>query len=156
MKYLIPLFFSLVMMASSCTKTCNLKQSTTKASTTEIAALKTYLDGKSITATQHANGFFYVIKNAGTGNIAPALCDAVSVKYTGTLLNGTIFDSATTPQPFDLNRLILSWQMAIPLIKKGGSITIYTPASLAYGSQAIGPIPANSALIFDIDLVDFN
>ena len=157
MKQLVILLATLTILGSSCSKTCKLQQSTTKATATEVAALKTYLDSKGITANLYNNGFYYVIKNAGTGSSVPTLCDGVTVKYVGKLLDGTVFDSATTPVSFNLNQLILSWQMAIPLIKSGGSITIYAPATLAYGNSSPSPtIPANSAMIFDIDLVSLN
>jgi len=75
----------------------------------------------------------------------------VVVNYVGKLTNGTIFDSGNNVS-FSLGGLITGWQEGIPLIAPGGSITLYLPPSLAYGSRATGSIPANSNLIFKIDL----
>jgi FKBP-type peptidyl-prolyl cis-trans isomerase FkpA len=52
-----------------------------------------------------------------------------------------------------LNNLIVGWVNGIPYVKPGGKIRLYIPPSLGYGSAANGPIPANSILIFEIDLV---
>ena len=54
---------------------------------------------------------------------------------------------------FQLKNLIIGWQKGIPLIQKGGSIRLYIPPSMGYGSKSSSSIPANSTLIFDIDLV---
>jgi FKBP-type peptidyl-prolyl cis-trans isomerase len=70
--------------------------------------------------------------------------------YVGTLLNGTKFDASTISYP--LSQLIVGWQIAVPLIGKGGRIKVVLPSSLGYGAQAAGPIPANSPLYFDITL----
>jgi FKBP-type peptidyl-prolyl cis-trans isomerase FkpA len=156
MKTIITLLLTISLFGTSCSKLCKRKQSTTTATAAEVTALKAHLDGKGIVATQHPNGFFYIIKNPGTGSSVPTLCDGVTTKYTGYLLNGTIFESTSTPISFDLSGVILGWQMGIPLIKSGGSITLYLPPTLAYGSSAQGPIPANSTLIFDVDLVSLN
>jgi FKBP-type peptidyl-prolyl cis-trans isomerase FkpA len=74
------------------------------------------------------------------------------VKYTGRLTNGSVFDSSTGAT-FALANLITGWQQGIPYIGKGGKITLYLPPSLGYGSQASGSIPANSILIFEIELI---
>ncbi|MBK8146208.1 MAG: FKBP-type peptidyl-prolyl cis-trans isomerase [Bacteroidetes bacterium] len=71
-----------------------------------------------------------------------------------TLLNGTVFDQSNSAV-FTLSNLIVGWQQALPLIGIGGSIKIYLPPSLAYGNKASGSIPANSNLIFEIDLLGF-
>jgi len=104
-------------------------------------------------ATQHPSGFFYSIETPGAG-VTAGLCNAVSVKYVGKLTNGTIFDQTTgSPATFTLGELIVGWQKGLPLIKPGGKIHLYIPPSLGYGANANGPIPANSNLIFDMELV---
>lgn len=121
----------------------------------EIATLQSYLTSKSITATQDPGGFFYTVTVPGTG-VNPTINSTVTVRYTGKLLDGTIFDSNTSTAgvSFGLSQLIRGWQLGIPLIKKGGSINLYLPPSLAYGCSGSGPIPGNSPLVFSIDLVD--
>jgi FKBP-type peptidyl-prolyl cis-trans isomerase len=83
--------------------------------------------------------------------------DTVTVHYTGALAkDGTIFQSSLdTGQPisFSLSGVIQGWQQGIPGMKEGGTRRLIIPASLAYGSQANGTIPANSDLVFDVQLV---
>lgn len=120
----------------------------------ETDAVAQYLATNNITAKQDAQGFFYTIEAAGSGS-HPSSCANVTVNYSGKLTNGTEFDKAENVS-FDLGTLISGWQAGIPLIAKGGKITLYLPPSLAYGDRAAGPVPANSILIFTIDLLKIN
>jgi FKBP-type peptidyl-prolyl cis-trans isomerase len=93
----------------------------------------------------------------GTGATA-ATGDTVSVHYVGTLTNGQRFDSSyDRGQPFTFRlgarQVIAGWEQGIPGMRVGGKRRLTIPPSLAYGSQANGPIPANSTLIFEVDLV---
>lgn len=133
---------------------CNAAVVSTKAPQSEVDALKQYLDANKITATADNRGFYYTIQAPGSGS-KPSVCNNVTVNYTGKLTNGSTFDSGNGVS-FGLNQLILGWQEGIPLIAPGGSITLYLPPSLAYGSRATNSIPANSILIFTIDLVRVN
>lgn len=119
----------------------------------EVAALQAYLDDNSITATKDPRGFFYIIHAAGDKK--PGVCDVITINYTGTLTNGTQFDAANNAT-FYLGQLIAGWQEGLPLIGTGGSITLYIPPSLGYGNTAYHEIPANSNLIFDIELNGVN
>lgn len=119
----------------------------------EITSLQNYLTSHSITATQHPGGFFYIIIAPGSGP-TPNLSSTVTVKYTGTLENGNIFDQNQTGASFPLSQLILGWQRGLPLIQKGGSIKLFLPPSLGYGCTQVGQIPPGSNLIFTIDLLD--
>lgn len=127
---------------------------TITAPSAEVATLKSYLDAAGITATQDDRGFFYTIANAGSGS-HPTACSHVTVNYTGKLTTGITFDDGDNVS-FSLSQLITGWQEGIPLIAEGGSITLYLPPSLAYGSSANGSIPANSNLIFIIELKSVN
>jgi FKBP-type peptidyl-prolyl cis-trans isomerase len=146
------------LLAGSCRQTdqspCNPTTVTTKAPEAEVTALKAYIDANRIAATPDARGFYYTIQSPGTG-AKPTVCSNVTVNYSGKLTSGSVFDSGNGVN-FDLNRLIVGWQEGIPLIAPGGSITLYLPPTLAYGSQAQNGIPANSILIFTIDLIDVN
>lgn len=119
----------------------------------EVASLQAYITSNSLTATQHPDGFFYRIITQGTG-ATPTLASTVTVKYTGTLTNGSIFDQSTTGVSFVLSQLILGWRKGLPLIQKGGSIILYLPPSLGYGCSSAGAIPPGSNLIFSIELID--
>jgi len=93
----------------------------------------------------------------GTG-AAAASGDTVRVHYVGTLMNGTKFDSSYdtgTPFTFKIGagQVIAGWEQGVPGMKVGGKRRLTIPPSLAYGSQAVGPIPANSTLRFEIDLL---
>ena len=123
------------------------------APSTEVATLKAYLDANSINATADSRGFFYTITAAGSAD-KPTACQTVNVAYEGKLTNGQTFDSNANAT-FPLSNLITGWQEGIPLIGTGGSIVLYLPPSLGYGSRATGGIPANSNLIFTIDLKGF-
>ncbi|MEO6550349.1 MAG: FKBP-type peptidyl-prolyl cis-trans isomerase [Ferruginibacter sp.] len=157
------LFFMLAMLAllTACSKSssskCNYTTPTTAAPATEVANLKAYLDANALPYTQHPSGIFYNVDSPGSG-ATPGVCSDVVVKYRGRLTNGAGFDSSYVRSPngtaFTLGQLITGWQIGIPLIKKGGSITLYVPPTLGYGPTANGPIPANSNLVFNIDLVE--
>lgn len=94
----------------------------------------------------------------GTGTEAKT-GDVVFVHYTGTLTNGQVFDSSITrgePFSFQLGSgmVIQGWDIGIQGMKVGGKRTLVIPADLAYGNRAIGSIPANSTLIFEVELLD--
>ncbi|CAN5141497.1 FKBP-type peptidyl-prolyl cis-trans isomerase [soil metagenome] len=105
-----------------------------------------------------ASGLQYKVTTSGpkTGK-APKLGDIVKVHYEGKLLDGTVFDSSfergkAAIMPSD--GLIPGWMEALPLMHVGDEWTLWIPASLAYGEQAAGPIPANSVLVFRLRLID--
>ena len=146
---------------SSCLKggnSCSFDACSTVAPAAEIQAVQNYLTSQSLTATQHCSGLFYRIENAGTGG-TPGACSDISVKYKGYLSNGTVFDQQTAPISFNLGNTIRGWRCGVPLIKAAGRVVLYIPPSLGYGSQDVRDqngnivIPANSILIFEIDLV---
>ncbi|MAO65546.1 MAG: hypothetical protein CL666_11155 [Balneola sp.] len=119
----------------------------------DIEAIETYLEENNIDAQVHSSGLRYVINEPGDGD-KPTLCDQVTVRYEGRLMSdGSVFDGTDQARAFGLNRLITGWQIGIPLIEKGGSITLYIPSVYGYGSRGSGDtIPPNSNLIFDIEL----
>ena len=102
------------------------------------------------------SGVYYKIIAPGTGTEEIKLTSTITMGYTGRLLKGTIFDSATTAKPYTskLENLIEGWKVAVPLIKKGGKLRVLIPSGLAYGAQGSTNIPANSVLDFDIEITD--
>ncbi len=116
-----------------------------------------YINDNNLNAIEHSSGLFYIIDNEGTGD-RPVSTSQVTVNYTGRLLNGFEFDASDPGDPvtFFLSQVIQGWQIGIPLFKEGGSGTLLIPSALGYGSRATGGIPANSVLIFDIDLLIVN
>jgi FKBP-type peptidyl-prolyl cis-trans isomerase FkpA len=133
----------------SCNKNCDYNSCAVVAPNSEIQAVQSYLSANGIAATQHCSGLFYVIEQMGSGK-KPSACGSVNATYVGKLTNGSVFDQGTVT--FGLDEVIKGWTNGLPLIKTGGTIHLYIPPSLGYGSQANGPIPANSILIFDVTL----
>lgn len=96
-------------------------------------------------------------RTAGDGSgPAPTLRDVVNVHYSGSLTNGTVFDSTEgrDPATFPLRQLIRAWQIAIPYMGVGDTIEIALPAELGYGPRGAGPIPPGATLFFTIQLMD--
>lgn len=121
------------------------------------AIIRQYLSDNSIEATKDPSGLYYVVTEEGTGD-HPDINSEVTVKYKGYLTNGTVFDETTgnSSTTFPLSGLIRGWQIGIPKLRQGGKGTFFVPSALGYGSQSVGNIPANSVLIFDIELVSFD
>ena len=89
----------------------------------------------------------------------PSASDRVTTHYRGTLIDGTQFDSSYDrgePATFPLNGVIAGWTEALQLMSPGAKWRLYIPPELAYGARAQGPIPANSTLIFDVELIEIN
>lgn len=87
----------------------------------------------------------------------PKATDTVTVNYVGTLLDGTEFDSSIKrgqPATFPLNRVIPGWTEGVQLMSVGEKYKFVIPADLAYGAQGAGSIPANSTLIFSVELLE--
>ena len=160
----LPLVVFLVILASCSKKvnSCGYSTSSIIAPVAEQEALHDSLTAHNIEATLDPSGFFYNIDQPGSGPSATSLCSTVSVFYRGGFLNGDGFDSTSTGTPavFQLGQVIPGWQKALPLIAKGGDITLYIPPSLAYGSTAVRDtsgnvvIPPNTNLVFRVLVAD--
>jgi FKBP-type peptidyl-prolyl cis-trans isomerase len=102
------------------------------------------------------DGLRYEILKPGDGN-APKPTDTVKVNYTGTLINGSIFDSSVQrgqPMEIGLDKVIAGWTEGLQKTSKGGKIKLYVPPQLGYGDDGRPGIPPASVLIFEIELVD--
>jgi len=103
-----------------------------------------------------ASGLQYKVETMGTGP-KPAATDTVKVHYRGTLLDGTEFDSSyarNEPISFGLNRVIAGWTEGVQLMPVGSKFMFYIAPNLAYGEGGGGPIPPNSTLIFEVELLE--
>ena len=103
------------------------------------------------------SGLQYKVITEGTG-VTPSDTDVVKVHYTGTLLDGTKFDSSVDrgePLEFPIGAVIPGWTEMLKLMKVGEKVTAWIPSDLAYGPRGRGPqIPGNSLLIFEMELID--
>ena len=103
------------------------------------------------------SGLQYKVIQAGTG-ATPTATDTVVTHYTGTLINGQVFDSSLQrgePATFPVNGVIAGWTEALQHMKVGAKWQLFIPAELAYGERGAGQMIApNSTLIFDIELLE--
>jgi FKBP-type peptidyl-prolyl cis-trans isomerase FkpA len=119
--------------------------------------IEDYLAAAGLTAQSTSSGLYYIIDKPGGAN-HPNINSAVSVNYKGYLTDSTVFDesySSGQPSTFALSSVIAGWQEGLQLIGVKGRIHLYVPSALGYGSTEKTGIPANSVLIFDIDMVEF-
>lgn len=102
------------------------------------------------------SGLQYKVIEPGQG-AQPKHGDQVVVHYKGTLIDGTQFDSSydrQQPAVFGVDQVIPGWTEALLMMKKGAKYQLAIPPALAYGEEGRGPIPPNSVLLFDVELLD--
>jgi FKBP-type peptidyl-prolyl cis-trans isomerase len=155
--YLLPVFVLALLGCSDDECTTRVSQSRLDAVnqaklTQDVAAIDVFLDDAGIAAIEDPSGMRYVITLEGTGT-KPCLESAITFKYKGMLMDGTVFDESTTGLTYPLKNLILGWQIVLPKLKAGTKATLYIPSGFGYGPAALPGIPANSNLIFEIELV---
>ncbi|TAG56860.1 MAG: peptidylprolyl isomerase [Cytophagales bacterium] len=121
--------------------------------------IQDYIAQNNLTAQSTGSGLFYVISKPGKGpNAVPG--KMVSVNYTGMLLDGTVFDSSTGRAPIEfqlgMGQVIPGWDEGLALLNTGAQAKLIIPSRLGYGPMQMSEkIPANSILIFDVELVKF-
>lgn len=91
--------------------------------------------------------------SAGVGGRPPEH-SFVLINYKGMLTDGTVFDQADRV-PMALDEVVPGFAQGIVQMERGGRYRLTIPPELGYGAEASGPIPANSTLIFEVDLIDF-
>jgi peptidylprolyl isomerase len=149
MKKIITIFFATTLLyANAQEKPKDKAKEGTKIQSVKVKTPKTI---------KTASGLEYTITEKGNGK-TPGKGDKVSVHYTGKLTNDTVFDSSVkrnTPFEFRVGEgaVIKGWDEVFLLLKEGDKATIKLKPELGYGEQAQGPIPANSTLIFDVELL---
>jgi FKBP-type peptidyl-prolyl cis-trans isomerase FkpA len=122
--------------------------------------IKAYLSEKGLDAQRTTSGVYYVVTKKGAGK-QPESGNTVKVHYTGTTLDGNVFDSSKQdgrePLEFPLGRgaVIQGWDEGIAALRQGDHAVLIIPSPLAYGEEARGPdMPANSILRFDVELLN--
>ncbi len=116
-----------------------------------------YLVANEIDAIEHESGIRYTITE-GAGTVSPTLFDEVEIVYTGKLLSdGTVFYSQTLKPSDEFSSRVINFPhgvlIGLQLMKEGDKMVIYTPSTLAYGTQSFTGVPANSNIIFEVELV---
>lgn len=104
------------------------------------------------------SGLQFLILRHGKGESHPTATSTVKVRYHGTLIDGSVFDSSydrQEPAVFKLNKVIPGWTEGLQLMLKGEKRRLFIPSALAYGDSAVSIIASGSTLIFEIELIDF-
>ncbi|WP_027419479.1 FKBP-type peptidyl-prolyl cis-trans isomerase [Crocinitomix catalasitica] len=144
MKKLFPLILILFVF-TACSK---------KKAKNDEEIIQDYIEANNLNAEATGTGLYYVRSVTGTGDG----CDensTVRVAYKGYLTDGKVFDESSEEGiSFGLWQVIQGWTEGIPYFKEGGEGILLIPSELGYGNQAVGSIPANSVLIFDIKLIE--
>ena len=150
--FMMPKSFYLVFLCVAlCFLGCNKNKDYTQI---DEEIIQEYIADNNLDAVATGSGLYYVIETTGNG-VFPDLSSVVTVAYTGKLTDGSVFDqSSSAGISFPLTNVIQGWQEGIPLFSEGGTGKLLIPSALGYGNNAIGSIPANSVLIFDIELLD--
>ena len=148
----------------------NFMENMQQAQAAEKEALAKYVADNNIKATPDEEGLYIIVNKKGNGQKVE-IGRQVAINYTGRLLNGKVFDTsiesvAKENDVYDSRRpyeplsyrvgeqsLIRGWEKGIINQPAGSKLTLIIPSALGYGPQDLGVIPANSSLIFDIDIV---
>lgn len=162
MKQIIPFLLLLSFALWSCTEPASqnastdmsedLSEATTSAAPTGLKPPYPIADSSQV---QTVEGIQIYLIEKGAGAI-PNPGSNVVINYHGYLTNGEVFDSSFDKDgvvDFPLNNLIRGWQIGLTQVPTGSKVKLIVPPELAYGAAARPGIPANSTLIFDIDLI---
>jgi FKBP-type peptidyl-prolyl cis-trans isomerase FklB len=101
------------------------------------------------------SGLQYKVLAEGSGK-TPKAADSVTVNYRGTFINGTEFDNSYKrggPATLEVGRVVRGWSEALQMMKEGSRWQLFIPPELGYGERGGGPIPPNSVLVFEVELV---
>ena len=122
-----------------------------------IDSLRAVHNNQELDFVEDTSGVFFVIYEEGTGALATD-DDIAFVYYRGTLLNGITFDQNLNSLPFQFivgaNGVISGWNMVVRHFREGTKGYAFIPSPLAYGTRARSGIPANSILVFNMEVVE--
>ncbi|KTT76690.1 FKBP-type peptidyl-prolyl cis-trans isomerase [Sphingomonas endophytica] len=98
---------------------------------------------------------YQVLKAGDVKGARPTDADVTLVNYEGRLVDGTVFDKSQQPTPLPVTGVVPGFSEGLKLMHKGAKYRFWIKPELGYGARATGPIPANSTLVFDVELQDF-
>ena len=110
-------------------------------------------------AEKTESGIRFIVINDGSGRKQAENGSSVTVHYTGSLLNGTVFDGSQDRSPLkvQIGKVIEGWNQMLKDMKKGEKRLVIIPPELGYGQRGYpGVIPPNSFLVFEIEIIDFD
>lgn len=135
------------------------EEKTKKSKAEKMAKIEAELKNRWPEAKVTPTGLRYVVTESGDGKKSPKHGQQVTVHYTGTLLDGRVFDSSIKrgePAVFSVGDVIEGWNEALKTMSKGEKRTLIIPPELGYGTQGYpGIIPPESYLVFDVELISF-
>lgn len=102
-----------------------------------------------------ASGLQYKVLTPGQDDAKPTDQDVALINYEGRLVDGTSFDKSTQPTPMPITGVVPGFAEGLKLMPRGAKYRFWIKPELGYGSEANGPIPANSVLVFDVEMLDF-
>jgi FKBP-type peptidyl-prolyl cis-trans isomerase FkpA len=161
---------------SSCEEECeNLRGECPEEQLAEdVQLIEEYLKDNNLTAERLTSyDLYYITEDQGAGE-KPENGQNISVNYVGKFLDGKVFDTSIesvakdedifnesrTYEPFSFTlgrrQVILGWDVGMKLINEGGKATLLLPSYMAYGPRGTGSIPANTVLLFEVELVSIN
>jgi FKBP-type peptidyl-prolyl cis-trans isomerase FkpA len=138
-------------VGAACFLAAGLAWAGTKGATAGACDIKDF--GKGTKAVTSPTGLMVQTVKAGQG-ASPTDADMVLIDYKGTLRDGKVFDQ-NQRVPMEVAGVVPGFSEALKMMQTGGAYKICIPPSLGYGATAQGPIPANSVLLFDINMLDF-
>jgi len=123
----------------------------------EIQAIEQYLQERNLNVSPLDNGLYYIDTKKGNGEF-PKEGQTCVMNYTGMFLDGTIFDSSIEREPFEFKlgrgEVIKGWDLGVAMMQKGGKAILVLPSHIAYGERGAGTIPANTPLVFEVELLN--
>lgn len=148
MKWIV--FFALLFSITSCTTYSE------RELTSFDEKIQKYIDSTGLEMQKTEEGLYYSIIDEGEGENYIRYNDQVTFYYKGSFLSGNTFQAISKHDPlsFNVSQLIIGWQDALMMLKKGGSIHIIIPPQLGYADQKSDVIPANTILEYELTVLD--
>ena len=116
--------------------------------------IEEYIAENNLDLERSDSGLYYRIIEAGEGRKIQ-FKDVIRFKYTGELLDGTVFDEQMEePLEFEVSKLIGAWKEIMLELSEGGKAYLIAPPSLGYGTHNLEDIPSNSILIYNMEIVE--